>query len=186
MRLKSQIQGKTVATIPNDVANAEVTDQWTHVPTSSDNNPAAELKAALEGFEVSCLRPIVAGELQSWVENLQEEWCKANRQIDLHIKQLHPQQYDEIANQDPELFHRIDQLRAEDAVIDTERTRIEQSVSRLAEHLPKLEPDEEKAKVRASTFVDDAMAFLAHVRKQLVAVQTWYIEAFNRDGGAVD
>jgi hypothetical protein len=175
-----------VATIHNHVANAETTEQWQHVPTSNDDNPALQLRAALEGFEVSCLRPIVSGELGSWVDNLKEEWSKANKQIEQNIKHHHPRQYEEISKQDPELFPRVDQLQAEDAVIDTERARVDQSIARLAEHLPKLEPDEEKAKVRASTFVDDAMAFVAHVRKQMVAVQTWYVEAFNRDGGAVD
>lgn len=172
-----------MATIHNDVANAELTEQWQHVPTSNDDNTALQLKTALDAFEIACLRPIISGELQSWVDHLNEEWCRANKQLDLHTKHLHPRQYDEITKQDPELLARVDQLRAEDVVIDTERARVDQSIARLAEHLPKLEPDEEKAKVRASTFVDDATAFLAHVRKQVVAVQTWYVEAFNRDCG---
>jgi hypothetical protein len=175
-----------VATIPDDTANSEKTAQWKHVSTANDDNPAIQIRNALESFEVSCLRPIVSGELQSWVDHLKEEWRKANIQIELHTRQLHPRQYEEIAKQDPELFARVDQLKAEDAVVDTERARLDQSVAQLAEHLPRLEPDEERAKVRASTFVDDAMAFLAHVRKQLVAVQTWYMEAFNRDTGPVD
>jgi hypothetical protein len=172
--------------IHNDSANAETTEQWKYVPTSNDDNPALQLKTALDAFEIACLRPIVSGELQSWVDHLKEEWCRANKQLELHTRHLHPRQYEEIAKQDPELFARVDLLRAEDVVIDTERARVDQSIARLAEHLPKLEPDEEKAKVRASTFVDDASAFLARVRKQMVAVQTWYVEAFNRDGGAVD
>jgi hypothetical protein len=175
-----------VATIHDDFANAEVPEQWKHVPTSNDDNPALQLKTALDSFEVACLRPIISGELQSWVNHLKEEWDRANKQLELHTKHLHPRQYEEITKQDPELFARVDQLRAEDVVIDTERARVDQSIARLAEHLPKLEPDEEKAKVRASTFVDDATAFLARVRKQVVAVQTWYVEAFDRDRGAVD
>ena len=142
-----------------------------------------QLKTALEGFEVSCLRPIVSGELQSWVDHLKEEWCKANRQIE------HPHEATS-----PAAVRRNRQARSGAVVTGRsasggrhgdryrERARVDQSIARLAEHLPKLEPDEEKAKVRASTFVDDAMAFLSHVRKQMVAVQTWYVEAFNRDG----
>jgi hypothetical protein len=176
---------KTVATIPNDARKSEQTKQGKPATPNGDN-PEAQLKSALEGFEVSCLRPIVAGELQSWVEHLKEEWGRANSQIELHTKQLHPRQYDEIAKQDPELLTRIDRLKSEDAVIDAERVKVDQGVMRLAEHLPKLEPDEEKAKVRASSFVDEATAFLSRVRKQSVAVQTWYMEAFNRDAGSVD
>jgi hypothetical protein len=173
-----------VATIPNNVTKSEKTKQGK--PATNGDNPESQLKSALEGFEVACLRPIVAGELQSWIEHLKEEWRKASSQIEMHAQQLHPRQYDEIAKQDPELLARIDKLKEEDTVIDAERVKVDQSVTRLAEHLPKLEPDEEKAKVRASTFVDEATAFLARVRKQSVGVQTWYIEAFNRDAGSVD
>ena len=59
-------------------------------------------------------------------------------------------------------------------------------VVRVVQHLPKLEPDEEKAQKHIKSLIDDGVAFAARVRKQSVAVQTWYVEAFDRDSGAVD
>lgn len=150
------------------------------------DNPEAELKDALDAFETSLLRPVVSGDLAGWIDELQRAWAEAASQIHLHVQQLHPRQYDEISKQDVELLPRIELLRAEDAAIEAQRGKLNQCVERLAHHGPKLEPDEEKAQKHTKSLLDDATALIARVRKQSVAVQTWYIEAFNRDGGAVD
>jgi hypothetical protein len=146
----------------------------------------AAFKTALDEFERSLVRPIISGELPAWVQEVQEAWREAAGQIHYQIKHLHPRQYEEIAQQDPELLPRIDLLKIEDTGIEEQREKINQSVVRIAEHVPKLEPDEEKAQKYTKTLVDDGLAFVARIRKQVVAVQTWYIEAFNRDRGAVD
>ena len=113
-------------------------------------------------------------------------WEEASAQIHFHVKHLHPRHYDEIAKQDPELLPRIDQLRAEDESIEQQREQLAQSIGRMGQHVPKMEPDEEKAHKHTKAIIDSGTAFLTQVRKQEVAVQTWYVEAFNRDGGAVD
>jgi hypothetical protein len=74
----------------------------------------------------------------------------------------------------------------EDAAIEKDRKTFDQAVSRIATHVPKLEPDEEKAQQHVKKLVDEGMAFVARVRKQEVAIQTWFVEAFNRDRGAGD
>src|SRR5689334_7083506 len=144
------------------------------------------LKTALTAFETSLLTPTVSGELSSWLEQVQKTWEEASAQIHYHLKHLHPRQYEEIAKQDPELLPRLDQLRAEDDCIEQQRSQLSQSIGRVGQHAPKLEPDEEKAQKYVKSVVDGGTAFLIQVRKQEVAVQTWYVEAFNRDGGAVD
>jgi hypothetical protein len=145
-----------------------------------------DLKAALTAFETSLLAPTVSGALPAWLDEVQKSWEEASAQIHFHIKHLHPRQFDEISKQDPELLPRIEQLQAEDEVIEQQRTELSQEISRIGQHAPKLEPDEEKAQKYTKTIVDSGTAFLIRVRKQELAVQTWYVEAFNRDGGAVD
>jgi len=113
-------------------------------------------------------------------------WSEAGAQTHFHTKHLHGRQYDEIAKQDPELLPRLDLLKAEDAAIEQLRDQLNQTVIRVAKHAPSFEPDEEKAQKFTKTLIDDGLAFVIRVRKQSVAVQTWYIEAFNRDGGSVD
>ena len=155
-------------------------------PKADSNNSHDDLKPVLTTFETSLLTPTVSGELATWLEEVQKTWEEASTQIHFHVKHLHPRQYDEIAKQDPELLPRIEQLQAEDEAIEQQRAQLSQSIGRVGQHAPKLEPDEEKAQKYTKAIVDGGTAFLTQVRKQELAVQTWYVEAFNRDGGAVD
>jgi hypothetical protein len=153
---------------------------------ANTNYSEDELNTVLAKFETSLLSPTISGELASWLEEVQKSWEEASTQIHYYIKHLHPRQYDEIAKQDPELFPRIEQLQAEDEAIEQQRAQLSQSIGRVGQHVPKMEPDEEKAQKYTKAMIDNGTAFLIQVRKQEAAVQTWYVEAFNRDGGAVD
>ncbi len=51
---------------------------------------------------------------------------------------------------------------------------------------PEVEPDEGQANNHVQALIDEAMAFIMRARKQEVAVQTWYVEAFNRERGGGD
>src|SRR4051794_24307564 len=150
------------------------------------NNSHDDLMAVLTKFETSLLTPTISGELPSWLEEVQKSWEEASAQIHFHIKHLHPRQYDEISRQDPELLPKIEQLQAEDEAIEQQREQLSQSIGRVGQHVLRMEPDEEKAHKHTKAIVDSGTAFLIQVRKQEVAVQTWYVEAFNRDRGAVD
>lgn len=154
--------------------------------TMSRSNPEGELKSLLDAFETNLVTPIVSGELASWIDEVQTAWTETTAQVHYHTTHLHPRQYEEIAKQDPELLPRIELLKAEDAAIEDQREKLNQVVVRLSQHAPKLEPDEEKAQKHTKSLIDDGTAFVARVRKQGVAVQTWYVEAFTRDHGAVD
>jgi uncharacterized protein (DUF3084 family) len=155
-------------------------------PKAESNHSPDELKAALSTFEISLLTPTISGELATWLEEIQKTWDEASTQIHYHLKHLHPRQFDEISKQDPELLPKIEQLQAEDEAIEQQRAQLSQLIGRVGQHAPKLEPDEEKAQKYTKSLVDQGTAFLTQVRKQEVALQTWYVEAFNRDRGAVD
>jgi hypothetical protein len=145
-----------------------------------------ELKSALEALESNIATPIVAGDMVAWIDAVKRSWADAATQIRDHVNEWHPRQFAAIAEQDPELLPRVEALEVEDAAIEVQCGKLSQAVARLAQHVPRLEPDEEKAMKFTKGFIDDAMLFIARVRKQSVAVQTWYIEAFQRDRGAVD
>lgn len=149
-------------------------------------NEPCDLKTVLAEFETDLLTPIVSGGLAGWIDEAKKSWAEASTQIHYCIKHHHPRQFDEIGKQDAELLPRIELLQAEDDAIEQQREQISTAVTRVAEHVPKLEPDEEKAQKYTKALVDEGTAFLIRVRKQEAAVQTWYVEAFNRDGGAVD
>jgi hypothetical protein len=149
-------------------------------------NSENELREALALFETSVATPIVSGELPDWAEKVQKAWSEASAQVHYHVKHLHPRQYHEISNEDPALFQQVELLKTEDEAIEHEREKLTQSVTRVATHVPRLEPDEGKANNRVQTLIDEALAFVVRARKQEVAVQTWYVEAFNRERGGGD
>jgi hypothetical protein len=150
------------------------------------SNTESELKDAITAFETSLATPLVSGELAEWSESVRKCWGEASAQIHYHVKQLHPRQYDQIAKEDPELLPRVEQLQVEDQAIEQDREKLNQTVRRTTEHAPKLEPDEGKAEQHTKKLVEEGMSLVARVRKHEVAIQTWFVEAFNRDRGAVD
>lgn len=150
------------------------------------SNSENELKATLSAFETSLATPVVSGELAEWVGAVEKSWAEASAQVHYEIRHRHPRQYEQMSKEDPELLPRVEQLQGEDAAIEQEREKLSHTVARTAQHVPKLEPDEERAQQHTKKLVDEGMAFIARVRKQEVAIQTWFVEAFNRDRGAVD
>lgn len=150
--------------------------------TSSES----ELKTALAALETCLSTPILSGELVAWVAEVKKAWEVASAEIRENVTNLHPTQFEEMAEEDQELLPQIEQLKAEDEAIEADRERIGQMVERDAQHVPKLEPDEAKAQKHVQNLIDDGLAFVQRVRKQEVAVSTWLVEAFNRDRGAGD
>jgi hypothetical protein len=146
----------------------------------------AELKSALEAFEVSLDTPVVSGELADWLDQVGLAWSKLSGQLRQLIERTHADQFAQIEEQDVELLPKVEQLKAEDTAILEECDALGQMVARTTTHAPKLEPDEEKAQHHTNTLIDAGIALVTRVRKQEVAMQTWYVEAFNRDRGSVD
>jgi hypothetical protein len=153
---------------------------------TTPTTPEDELKKALAAFESSLATPVVSGELAEWLEAVKQSWTEVSAKTHYQVKQKHLLQFERITKEDPELLPRVEQLQAEDAAIEQNREMLGQIVSSTTSHAPKLEPDEEKAQHHIKKLVDEGMAFIVRVRKQEVAIQTWYTEAFNRDRGAGD
>jgi hypothetical protein len=145
-----------------------------------------DLKTALTAFETSLSTPIVSGELASWVGEVAKAWKTASATIHDCMTVVHPRQYEEMAEEDLELLPQIERLKAEDEAIERERERIGNMVERDAQHVPKLEPDEAKAQKHVQNLIDEGLAFVMRARKQEVALETWLVEAFNRDRGTAD
>jgi hypothetical protein len=146
----------------------------------------SDLKTALASFETRLSTPIISGELAGWMGEVQKAWVGASSQIGASLSRLHPGQFEQIAQQDQEMFPQIERLKVEDEAIAAERERIGNMVLRDAQHVPKLEPDEGKAKKHVQNLIDEGLALVTRVRKQEVAIETWLMEAFNRDRGAGD
>jgi hypothetical protein len=132
------------------------------------------------------MTPVVSGELAVWGDEVRGAWAKLAPMVDRQVSRLHPKQYEEMTRQDPELFTHVDNLKAEDAAVLDELQKLGQLVDRLANLAPLVEPDERKFNDLEAHLRKDGIAFVAHVRTQQIAVETWYLEAFHRDRGYVD
>lgn len=145
-----------------------------------------DLKSSLECFENCLITPVMSGELISWVDETRSAWTEAFAQVRQHVSELHPRQYKQISQEDPELLPKTEKLQAEDALIEDDAEEFERLLHRFAEHAPKFEPDEEKIATHMKSLIDDGIEFITRVRKQEAAVQTWFVEAFTRDRGVAD
>lgn len=149
-------------------------------------DPDRELREAIDVFDTALATPVVSGELAVWSDEVRAAWARLSPLVHHQMVTFHPKQYDEITRQDPELFAQVDKLKVEDAAILEEQSSFDASVSRLANLAPLVEPDERKFDDYQAKLRKDGAAFTTHVKQQQVAVQTWYIEAFNRDRGVAD
>jgi hypothetical protein len=145
-----------------------------------------ELKESLDIFETALATPVVSGELAVWSDQVRAAWGTLSPLVERQVTRLHPEQYDEMTKQDPELFAHVENLKAEDAEIETNRQAVDRLVGHLTNLAPLIEPDERKFHDLQARLCDDGVKFVTRVRHQQVAVQTWYVEAFNRDRGNVD
>lgn len=153
---------------------------------ASHTNADNDLKNKLEQFETCLLSPVVPGELSDWCEEVKSAWYTVVGLVHKHVRELHPQQYQEMGAEDPESLPRTEKLREDDRSLEEECDEFERALHRFVEHAPKFEPDEEKISKHVQTLIDAGVELLTNVRRQEAAVQTWYLEAFTRDRGVAD
>ena len=151
-------------------------------PASSDN-PDGAFRRALETFETRLLTPLVSGELEAWSKALSEAWLPAADEIRRQCDHHHREQFARIATEDPELLPRVEQLRAEDESIRQEIVKLSAEMERIPSRAEKVEPNEGKLDAQLEALRSQGIALVNRVRKQDVALQTWFVEAFNRDRG---
>jgi hypothetical protein len=140
---------------------------------------------ALEAFELQVAAPVIAGELGDWFVSVQKTWEAARPEI-RQMLDSHHDQFDEMANQDPEMLPRVAELKATDEGILAGVAKLDEEITRLVPtaDLPNLK--EVESRDVAKDLAGDGATLAALVRKQAVAVEAWFVEAFNRDRGVVD
>lgn len=141
---------------------------------------------ALTSLETTLATPIVSGELVEWARNADSalrnfllRWLE-RRDV------THHQTFEQIGEEDPELLGRVEQLEQEDDQITRTGQQLASRAASLAETSEAAERNETKLSTQALKLADDGLVWLAHVRRQEVAVQAWLTEATHRDRGAVD
>lgn len=141
---------------------------------------------ALSQFETSVEVPFVPGELERWIAAVTTAWKLLQPKLSWVLNVLHPEHYAGISRADQELIQRVEQMRCEDAEIETEIEKIDQLIPALQTSIRDLEPNEAEVNRLMKEFVSDALVLVIRIRKQEQAVRTWFLESIYRDRGAVD
>lgn len=140
----------------------------------------------LDGLEQQLETPVVPGELESWTGEAQLAMARLAHALRHRVEDVHDEQLAEIAAEDAELVIRVEALRGEDEALLEEVDRLRSRAAKLNEAAPRAEPNERRLGRGVDAFVEEALAFVIRVRKQEVALRTWYQEAFQRDRGVAD
>jgi hypothetical protein len=148
-------------------------------------NAPPNIKPALEAIETLFAAPMVPGEHVAWTEELTSKWESLEPQIRQHLG-AHEQQYKQMLEVDQEIFKRVELLRQEDQAIAAELDGIDELVERLRIKTPVAVPNEARTDKEREALTNRGLAFVVRLRKQEVAIDTWFSEAFNRDRGPGD
>ncbi len=153
-------------------------------------NSDAKLLESLAEFEKQLETPVVPGELYDWSERGLAELEALSKKYSDHISSSHESQYGEIVEQDPGQLTHVEKLQEEDAAILLEITRLSEAFAKVkklvdaAENAP--QRDEAELEGLLPPLTGETLALIIRIRMQENAIDTRYVEAFQRDRGVAD
>lgn len=144
------------------------------------------LREGLERLETALETPLVPGELERWVGDVQSALDETAALLERQVGTVHQEEFNEIADEDPELFARVKLLQEEDRKSSEQLEKLRHRAEQLAIIAASIEPDEAELEEDVNAFIEQGLAFVIHVRKQEIAIATWLQEAMERDRGTAD
>lgn len=144
------------------------------------------LHDVLQRFETALLTPQVAGEISEWAQSLAAAWMGLCEQVGHEVVNEHRGQIKDIGRTDPELLSKVKELKAEDAAIIAECETFGRRIEELKRMSSVLEKEENPVQKAAAGIVEEGAKFLTRVKKQELAIRTYFMESFNRDRGIGD
>jgi hypothetical protein len=151
--------------------------------------PGAEetaLNEALARLERALLTPVIAGELEAWVQTVQDSAAALAEPLQQYVQTILHAQYAEIAKSDPEMLPRVQQLIATDKTLLEGYQQFLIKVADVARRAPAARKDENKVSPQLAEVEKEGTALILSIRKQQAAASTWLDEALYRDRGPVD
>jgi len=152
-------------------------------PTSTNRK---RLEEALDALEAALEKPVVPGELQSWLESACEAFANLEAPLRDRIAETHSQQFTEISEQDTEMLQRVERLREEDVKLLEQYNRLARQVNGIDFKLEEEHQTESRLDPIVERMADHGLKLVIDIRKQESAITTWYVEAFQRDRGVAD
>lgn len=154
--------------------------------TTSLSPPMQTLQDTMTRLEGALLAPVVSGELNAWIHNVQQaattfatDWACYLRSV-LHVE------YEEIGKTDTELLSIVQQMiRVDQQLLEDLATFLEglHALSRRAEMAERHEDKlaEERKRLEAA-----GLKVIVQIKKQQASAATWLAEALYRDRGVAD
>jgi glutathione S-transferase len=149
-------------------------------------NQHAMFERSLAAFEQCVDTPFVPGELQEWIDAVDDALERLRESFEAQRIKVHSAEFADIAREDPELLQRIRLMHQEDRALGEEQNRIATTIEALEPRIRDVGADEAYLRRDCNRLADAARAFVSRVRKQEVTIRTWWVEAFMRDRGTVD
>jgi len=140
----------------------------------------------LRRLETALDTPPVPGELRTWATTLRKTFAEAVHEILQQIEHVHPQQFEEIEQQNSELLARVTGLREEDHKNREWCRSLENQFAELETNAVRAGADEKQAMDQQQKLLEEGLRFVMNVRRQETAIRTWTEEAFDRDTGLGD
>lgn len=152
-------------------------------------NPAespSELDVLLAALEHCLDIPVVPGELPNWSADVAEAAAALDPALRRLLDEVHPEQYERIAEDDPELLPRVALLKVTDRQLAAELDWVRAQSERLDRYADEIEPSENRVAKQVDELVERGLKLISSVRRQVTAVSTWQAEALYRDRGEAD
>lgn len=144
-----------------------------------------ELMDSLATLEMSLETPVVPGESETWLQQVEQVFGKVeaafqDRQAD------HRRQFTEIADTDAGLLRRVEQMKEQDQVLVGQFADFRQLLSTQSQFAASGELEAGRTGPSLEKISALGLALVIAVRKQELAIATWLSEALERDRGVVD
>ena len=144
------------------------------------------LVEALESLATALVTPIVPGEAEAWVKEVQSAVETTVRRFETRSRGEHAAALERIGDVDPALLHRVTELEAEAEDLREAWENLRGVVASLERAVRDAAPDEARTHGSILSFCQNAFGVLLRTLRQDAAVRTWTLEAFHRDRGGGD
>ena len=144
---------------------------------------STSLASELVEFERELGAPLVPGELDSWLQNVRQGVGRVAPLLRRRLELEHADVLKQILHQDIELAARVQQMKDASAALLEQFSDFERQIEVVSKAASQGEKLEEKFASHLPAFSQKGIDVITQIRKQEVALETWFGEAFLRDRG---
>ncbi|MDX1945051.1 MAG: hypothetical protein SFU86_06560 [Pirellulaceae bacterium] len=148
--------------------------------------PEQVLQQTMTRLEQALLAPVVGGELQQWIGNVQLAAATFATDWTRYLCTVLHQEYAQIAGTDPELLGVVQQMMRVDRQLLEDFARFQEDLHKLCCRAQRVEKHESKVAEQRQALEETGLRLIVSIKRQQAAADTWLAEALYRDRGVGD